>query len=60
MAQKNTNKQKMIDKIIGIVKGEISPPKPICILWDENPENEENIYIINNRQVSYEHWKKFK
>lgn len=61
MAQKNTSKKKMIEKIIGIVKGEISPPKPICILWDdENPENEENIYIINNRQVSYEQWKLFK
>ena len=61
MAQNTTKKQKLINNIIGLIKGEISPPQPICILWDEeNPESEENIYIINNRQVSYEHWKKFK
>ncbi|GGG93413.1 hypothetical protein [Pedobacter zeae] len=60
MAQNTTNRQKLIERIIGVVKGEVFPPKPICILWDEDPESEENIYILNNRQVSYEHWKKFK
>lgn len=58
MEQKTTNKQELINKILGIINGEIPAKRNmLCILWDEeNPDNEENIYLIDSKKVNYTEW----
>lgn len=60
MAKQSQNKKKLIEGIMRIINGEADPGKPICILWDDDPASDENIYMLNGRKVNYEYWKNFK
>ena len=64
MAQSITKKKEMINRILGILNGEL-PAKRVglCICWDEDPEipdpDEYNIFLVDGHKVTYQEWKKF-
>ncbi len=59
----STSKERLIEKIIGIINGEM-PAKRVglCICWDEDPEKPEplnlNVFLIDGKRSTYQEWKK--
>lgn len=56
-----TSKQKLIERIMAILAGDLPPSRHrIAILWDEeDPANEDNIYMVDSKKVNYEQWTKY-
>lgn len=64
MAQSITKKKEMINRILGIINGDMPGNRfGMCICWDEDPEQPEpnslNVFMVDGRQVTYQDWKKF-
>lgn len=66
MAQNITKKQEMINRILGILNGEVPGNRfGLCICWDEDPEQPDlspgnwNVFLVDGRNVNYEEWKKY-
>lgn len=64
MAPQPTNKENLINRIMGILNGELPAKRVgICICWDEDPEQPEpgdlNVFLIDGRKCTYDDWKKY-
>jgi|GEM_PF-6664073 len=61
MAQSNSNnRERKIRNLMALISGEMSPKdlkakrSVLCIQWnDEDPEDPENIYIVDSESVDY-------
>jgi hypothetical protein len=59
------SKNDKINLILAIARGELTPVElkemknPMCILWNEDDlSDEENIYMLGGKKVTYEQFKK--
>jgi hypothetical protein len=54
------SKKILINRILAIVNGEIPSARHcLCIMWDdEDPASEDNLYLVDNKKVNYEQWKR--
>ena len=64
MGKSNCSREEKIKKLVGLITGELSlndyraRRTILCIQWDEDPEAEDNIYLIDGKKVDYQNYLK--
>ncbi len=57
-------REKKIANLLALIKGELTPAElmakrsVLCIQWEEDPEHEDNIYMVDGQKVNYAAYKK--
>jgi len=64
MNRSNYNREEKIKKLVGLITGELSlndfkaKRTILCIQWDDDPEADDNIYLIDGKKVDYQTYSK--